>query len=89
MSKEQDLVQKALLAINSSSFLEDIANQEFSKMDQLNNLPWSPEVEQEIIETTKKIKSILQKSELELNNLSKIEEEVNAFIRNKKKPRKP
>jgi len=89
MNKEQDLINKALLAINSSSFLEDIAQKEFSKMDELNSLPWSKENEKEIEDTVKKIKAILQKSELELNNLNKIEEEVNKFIANKKKPRKP
>jgi len=91
MSKEQDLVQKALLAINSSSFLEDLANKEFSKMDELNDLPWSPETEKEILETTNKIKTLLQKSELELKNLSVIEQQINDFIKSKKnkKPRKP
>lgn len=90
MNKEQDLVQKALLAINSSSFLEELANKEFSKMDKLNEMPWSPEAEKEIEETTNKIKRLLQKSELELKNLSVIEEEINAFINSKKdkKPRK-
>lgn len=88
MSKEKDLVDKALLAISSSSFLEKIAEVEFNKMDQLNNLPWSKENEKAIEETAKKIKAILQKSELELNNLSQIENEVNEFIKNKK-PRKP
>ena len=89
MSKEKDLVDKALLAINSSAFLEDIAQKEFSKMDELNSLPWSKENEQAIEDTVKRIKAILQKSEIELNNLSKIEEEVNKFIANKKRPRKP
>jgi len=88
MSKENDLVEKALLAINSSSFLEKIAEVEFDKMDELNKLPWSKENEKAIEETAKKIKAILQKSELELNNLSQIENEVNEFIKNKK-PRKP
>jgi len=89
MNKEQDLINKALLAINSSAFLEEIAQKEFSKMDQLNSLPWSKENEKEIQETIKKIKNIVQKSELELSNLSKIEQEVNKFIQNKKKPHKP
>jgi hypothetical protein len=88
MSKEKDLVDKALLAINSSAFLEELAEIEFSKMDKLNNLPWSEENEKAIQETTKKIKTLLQKSELELNNLSQIESEINQFIKNKK-PRKP
>lgn len=88
MSKEKNLVEKALLAINSSSFLEKIAEVEFNKMDELNNLPWSKENEAAIEETAKRIKAILQKSELELNNLSQIENEVNEFIKNKK-PRKP
>lgn len=88
MSKEQDLVQKALLAISSSSFLEDLANKEFSKMDKLNDMPWSPETEKEILETTNKIKALVQKSELELNNLSIIEKEINEFIKKNKKPRK-
>ena len=88
MSKEKDLVDKALLAINSSAFLEKIAEVEFAKMDELNNLPWSEENEKAINDTTKKIKALLQKSELELNNLSKIEAEINQFIKNKK-PRKP
>ncbi|NBP58874.1 hypothetical protein EBU71_20480 [bacterium] len=87
MSKEKNLVEKALLAINSSSFLEKIAEVEFNKMDELNNLPWSKENEAAIEETAKRIKAILQKSELELNNLSQIENEVNEFIKNKK-PRK-
>lgn len=89
MSKEQDLINKALLAINSSAFLEEIAQKEFSKIDELNNLPWSEENEKEIEDTMKKIKNILQKSELELDNLSKVENEVNKFIASKKKPRKP
>jgi len=88
MSKEQDLVQKALLAIDSSSFLEELANKEFSKMDDLKDMPWSPETEKEIVETTNKIKALLQKSELELNNLSLIEKEINDFIAKSKKPRK-
>ena len=89
MSKEQDLINKALLAINSSAFLEQIAQKEFSKIDELNSLPWSESNEKEIQETVKKIKAIVQKSELELNNLSKIEQEVNNFIARNKKPRKP
>jgi hypothetical protein len=88
MSKEKDLVDKALLAINSSAFLEEIAEIEFAKMDELNSLPWSEENEKAINDTTKKIKALLQKSELELHNLSKIEAEINQLIKNKK-PRKP
>ena len=88
MSKEKDLVDKALLAINSSAFLEKIAEIEFAKMDELNNLPWSEENQKAITDTTKKIKALLQKSELELDNLSKIEAEINQLIKNKK-PRKP
>lgn len=89
MNKEKDLVDKALLAINSSAFLEELANTEFKKMDLLNQLPWSQETEEAIVETRKKIKAILQKSEHELINLSKIEDEINELIRKKKKPRKP
>lgn len=89
MSKEKDLVDKALLAINSSAFLEELAEVEFKKMDQLNDLPWSEENERAIAETVKKIKSLLQKSEHELLNLSKIEAEINAFVAKNKKPRKP
>ena len=89
MNKEKDLVDKALLAINSSAFLEELANTEFKKMDLLNQLPWSQDTEKAIVETTKKIKAILQKSEHELVNLSKIEDEINDLIRKKKKPRKP
>lgn len=89
MSKEKDLVDKALLAINSSSFLEQLAEVEFKKMDELNNLPWSEENEKAITETARKIKGLLQKSEHELINLSKIETEINSFIAKNKKPRKP
>ena len=89
MSKERDLVDKALLAINSSAFLEQLTEVEFKKMDQLNDLPWSEENEKAITETVKKIKSLLQKSEHELLNLSKIETEINDFVAKNKKPRKP
>jgi len=89
MSKEKELVDKALLAINSSAFLEELAEIEFKKMDELNELPWSQENEKAIHETTKKIKTLLQKSENELAILSKIETEINNFIAKSKKPRKP
>lgn len=89
MSKEADLVEKALLAINSSAFLEQLAESEFKKMDELNNLPWSEENERAIDETATKIKKLLQKSEHELANLSKIEAEINDFVAKNKKPRKP
>lgn len=89
MSKETDLVEKALLAINSSAFLEQLAESEFKKMDELNSLPWSEENEKAINEMTLKIKRLLQKSEHELDNLSKIEAEINAFVAKNKKPRKP
>lgn len=89
MSKERDLVDKALLAINSSAFLEQLAEVEFKKMDELNNLPWSEDNEKAIYETAKKIKALLQKSEHELLNLSKIETEINDFVARNKKPRKP
>lgn len=89
MNKERDLVDKALLAINSSAFLEELAEVEFKKMDRLNALPWSEENEKAIDETVKKIKTLLQKSEHELINLSKIEAEINDFVAKNKKPRKP
>lgn len=89
MSKEKDLIDKALLAVNSSAFLEQLAEIEFKKMDKLNDLPWSEENEKAITETAKKIKALLQKSEHELINLSNIETEINNFIAKSKKPRKP
>lgn len=89
MSKEKDLIDKALLAINSSVFLEQIAEAEFKKMDQLNDLPWSEENEKAINETVRKIKALLQKSEHELQNLSNIETEISKFVEKNKKPRKP
>lgn len=85
MNKELELIQKAMLTINSSEFLEKIAELEFSKMEELKSLPWSQENEKAISDTMKKIKNVLQKSQIELTNLSEIEAEVNKMIKNKKK----
>jgi len=88
MNKQCDLVEKALLAINSSNFIEKIANQEFANLDKLQNLPWSLETEKDIENTIKKIKSLLLKSEIEYKNLENLEKELHKFI-DSKKPRKP
>ena len=85
----QYLVNKALLALNSSNFLEKIANEEFADLDRLQNMKWSPEVEAEIDSTIKKIKTLVSKSEIEYKNLEKIEKEILDFVEKNKKPRKP
>jgi hypothetical protein len=85
----QDLINKALLALNSSNFLEKIANEEFTNLDKLESMEWSPEVEDQINSTIKKIKTLINKSEIEYKNLEKVEKEIFDFVAKSKKLRKP
>ena len=84
----QDLINKALLALNSSNFLEKIANEEFTNLDKLESMEWSPEVEDQINSTIKKIKTLINKSEIEYKNLEKVEKEIFDFVAKSKKLRK-